>query len=238
MVYNTVKYCIKGIFDTMSTNGKLIVIEGLDGSGKSTQWEMLKKALRETMFITFPDYESYSGKIVKQYLNGDFGSENAYAASSFYAVDRYVNYEISWKSGYMNKSNIISARYTSSNVIYQMSKLPENEWESYLNWLYDYEFEKLGIPRADLTVFLDVPIEISQELLSKRYSDGSGSKDIHEGDVQYLEKCRSAALYAAKRDDWVMIDCIKNGVLRSAEDINEELTRIIEGVLLSPREGT
>ena len=211
-------------------SGKLIVIEGLDGSGKSTQWDMLQKALDGMTFITFPDYESYSGKIVKQYLNGEFGGENAYAASSFYAVDRYVNYESSWKDSYTNGSNIISARYTSSNVIYQMSKLSESEWETYLNWLYDYEFVKLGIPKADLTVFLDVPIEISQELLSKRYADGSGSRDIHEGDIQYLQKCYGAALYAAKRDNWVIIDCVENGTLRSAADINKELIRIIEGI--------
>ena len=133
--------------------GKLIVIEGLDGSGKSTQWDLLQEKLENVSFITFPDYESHSGKIIKQYLNGEFEGSNAYAASSFYAVDRFISYESSWKSGYLSGKAVISARYVSSNVIYQMSKLPEIEWESYLNWLYDYEFGKLGIPKADLTVF-------------------------------------------------------------------------------------
>jgi dTMP kinase len=115
-----------------------------------------------------------------------------------------------------------------------MAKLPESEWQSYLRWLYDYEHEKLGIPKPDLTVFLDVPVEISQRLLAARYAESGGKKDIHEGDVAYLEKCRLAALYAAAYDnqnEWVMLNCVTAGDLKSAEAINKELIKIIESVL-------
>ncbi|MCL2071252.1 MAG: thymidylate kinase [Oscillospiraceae bacterium] len=228
--------------------GKLIVIEGLDGAGKTTQWELLKKSLpvqskNQTMFITFPDYNSESGNIIKRYLAGDFGGINdpendensAYSASSFYAIDRYISYKCSWGGMYLKGANIISARYTSSNGIYQMTKLPEKEWQSYLDWLYDYEHEKLGIPKPNLTIFLDVPVETSQKLLAKRYSvdGGSTTNDIHEGDVGYLKECRKAALYAANRDNWVKVDCSEHGEhgIRSPEDINSELVKIIGGVI-------
>jgi dTMP kinase len=205
---------------------KLIVIEGLDGSGKSTQWEMLQKSLTDAVYITFPDYASHSGKIIKQYLGGGFDN-NAYSASSFYAVDRYIYLQ----NNKLDKL-VISARYTSSNAIYQMSKLDESEWEAYLDWLYDYEYAKLLIPRPVMTIFLDVPIEISQKLLSKRYSDGSGEKDIHEGDLGFLEKCRKAADFVAARDGWQKINCVDSqGQLRAAEDIHDELLSIIKGVV-------
>jgi dTMP kinase len=203
---------------------KLIVIEGLDGSGKSTQWEMLQQSLPDAAFITFPDYDSHSGKIIKQYLNGEFDRDNAYSASCFYAMDRYIYCQSSKLDGLT-----ISARYTSSNAIYQMSKLAENEWETYLDWLYDLEFNKLMIPKPDLTVFLDVPIEISQKLLDKRYSD-SGSKDIHEGDLAFLRGCKKAADFVSARDGWKRIDCVCDGHLRSPEDIHSELVNIIRKV--------
>jgi dTMP kinase len=233
--------CRKGKSKSMQTKprGKLIVIEGLDGAGKTTQWEMLKQSPAinpQTLFLTFPDYDSESGKIIKRYLAGEFENAeqtvSAFSASSFYAIDRYISYSNLWGKSYRNGTDIISARYTSSNAIYQMTKLPENEWQNYLDWLYDYEYNKLGIPEPYLTIFLDVPVEISQELLSKRYADaGKGVKDIHEGDAQYLRECRKAAIYAAKRDNWVKIDCVKLGNLRTPEDINRELVAIIGDIL-------
>jgi dTMP kinase len=223
----------------MQNAKKLIVIEGLDGSGKSTQWEMLKDIFKQAAFATFPDYESHSGKIIKQYLNGEFavmgntagctGADSAYAASSFYAIDRYISHQ---RGKFLKTPLTISARYTSSNAIYQMAKLPEKDWEIYLDWLYDYEFNKLLIARPDLTVFLDVPLEISQELLNKRYSTGTGDgKDIHEGDLTFLKKCRQAAYFVAERDNWIKINCVNGGRLRSPDDINKELTSIITEAL-------
>ncbi|MCL1789720.1 MAG: deoxynucleoside kinase [Oscillospiraceae bacterium] len=228
--------------------GKLIVIEGLDGSGKSTQWEMLKKSIvpeHQPLFMTFPNYDSESGKIINKYLAGEFGGNNgsglrentAYSASSFYAIDRYISYKTLWGVEHRAGRNIISARYTSSNAIYQMTKLPKKEWQSFLDWLYDYEHQKLCIPKPDLTVFLDVPIEISQELLEKRYkkAETKGKKDIHEGDVGYLKKCREAALFTAERESWMRVDCVKSGILRTPEDINHQLSGIIRKELQNVR---
>ena len=217
-------------------DGKVIVIEGLDGSGKTTQWEMLKQSMKKASFITFPNYKSDSGRIISRYLSGDFQSEDsaehsAYSASSFYAIDRYISYKDSWKSIFTSGTNIITARYTTSNAIYQMPKLPENKWDEYHNWLCDYEYTKLGIPKPYLTIFLDVPIEISQELLNKRYNS-SGEKDIHEADVAYLQICRHAALYAAEKEGWITVDCVdsdsKTPALKTPETINRELVKIIE----------
>ena len=208
-------------------NGRLIVIEGLDGSGKSTQLDLLKKVLSGFSYLTFPNYDSDSGKIIKQYLNNDFGETCAYSASSFYAVDRYINYKKSWEAQYKSGTDFISARYTTSNAIYQMAKLPESEWVKYIHWLYDYEYVKLALPVPDMTIFLDVPLAVSQKLLDERYMGGFGGKDIHEGDVAYLEKCRLAAAFAAKRDGWVKINCMRDGVLRAADDVNSELVACI-----------
>ncbi|MBS7397403.1 MAG: deoxynucleoside kinase, partial [Ruminiclostridium sp.] len=154
-----------------NNKGKLFVIEGLDGCGKSTQLEMLKsKTGDNTRFISFPNYDSASGEIIKDYLSGRFAEENgkagAYTASSFYAVDRYISYKTDWEKDYQAGKTIIAARYTSSNAIYQMTKLDRAQWDEYLSWLEDYEYDKFGIPRPDKVVFLDMPIEVSQKLLS------------------------------------------------------------------------
>ena len=211
--------------------GKIVVIEGLDGSGKTTQWEMLKTAFKAVRFITFPDYSSDSGRIIKRYLNGEFGMENAFSASSFYAVDRYANYKSGWEADYRNGVNIVSARYTSSNAIYQMSKLPEDQWAGYLDWLYDYEHQRLGIPRADLTIFLDVPIEISQKLLTERYSDGSGEKDIHEASLAYLQSSYECALELCSQYAWQKIACTSGESVLSVGEIHTRLYEKLKGFL-------
>ena len=157
----------------------LIVIDGLDGCGKSTQLDLLKEKITGAHFITFPYYNTNSGKIVTDYLNGVFNENNpkisAYSASAMYAVDRYTSYKTHWEELYKSGSPVISARYVTSNAIYQMTKLDKSEWDKYLDWLYDFEYGKLGIPKPDKTIFLDMPIEISQKLLSERY-DGDENK--------------------------------------------------------------
>ena len=173
---------------------KLIVIDGLDGSGKTTQLKIAQDYLEKQGYnvktISFPDYNSESSALVKMYLNGEFSSDpndvNAYAASSFYAVDRYASYIKYWKDDYNNGCVILAARYVSSNALHQMSKLEQTEWNDYLNWLYDYEYEKLSLPKADKIVFLDMPIEVSQRLLSLRYNGDESKKDIHESHMSYL----------------------------------------------------
>lgn len=210
----------------------LFVIDGLDGCGKSTQFELLKEKFTDAHFITFPYYNTNSGKIVSDYLGGKFPENNpsvsAYSASAIYAVDRYTSYKTHWQELYESGSPVISARYTTSNAIYQMTKLQKSEWDSYLDWLYDFEYEKLGLPKPDRTVFLDMPVEISQKLLSARYDGDESKKDIHEQNVDFLKACREAALYVAKRDGWIIIPCNNGDEPRTIEDINSELCKIIE----------
>ena len=207
--------------------GKLIVIEGLDGSGKSTQldllYENLKKKGIDCKSVSFPDYDNPSSTLVKMYLKGDFGKKpsdvNAFAASVFYTVDRYASFKANWGSYYENGGTVVAGRYTTSNAVHQASKLPENEWESFLNWLYDFEYNKIGIPKPDKVIFLDMPTEVSQKLLTKRYEGDDTKKDIHESDVEYLEKCRKAAVFTANFSGWETISCAKDGEARTIEDI-------------------
>lgn len=210
----------------------LFVIDGLDGCGKSTQFELLKEKFADAHFITFPYYNTNSGKIVSDYLGGKFPenvpSVSAYSASAIYAVDRYTSFKTHWQELYESGAPVISARYTTSNAIYQMTKLQKSDWDSYLDWLYDFEYEKLGLPRPDKTVFLDMPVEISQKLLSARYDGDESKKDIHEQNVDFLKACREAALYVAKRDGWIIIPCNKGDEPRTIEEINADLRRIIE----------
>lgn len=210
----------------------LIVIDGLDGCGKSTQFELLKEKFTDAHFITFPYYNTNSGKIVSDYLSGKFHEENpyvsAFSASAIYAVDRYTSYKTHWEELYRSGSPVISARYVTSNAIYQMTKLDKSEWDGYLNWLYDFEYEKLGMPRPDKTIFLDMPVEISQKLLSARYDGDESKKDIHEQNVAFLKACREAALYVGRRDGWIIIPCSDGGNPRSIEEINSDLQAIIK----------
>lgn len=211
--------------------GKLIVIEGLDGSGKSTQLELLPQNLLkygfESKTVSFPDYESNSSALVKMYLGGEFGKKpgdvNAYAASLFYAVDRFASYKTTWGEYYNKNGIIVSGRYTTSNAVHQTSKMDESEWSGFLDWLYDLEYNKVGIPKPDKVIFLDMPIDVSQKLLSGRYKGDEGKKDIHESDTEYLEKCRKAAMFTAKYSGWTIIPCAKDGEPRSIEDIANDV---------------
>ena len=230
-------------------NGKLIVIEGLDGSGKKTQTNLLheyiKKLYPNTTYISFPDYGSPSSSLIKMYLNSEFGDDpsvvNAYAASSFFAVDRYVSYKKTWSKLYQNGHIIIADRYTTSNPIYQMSKLPEGEWNKYLSWLYDYEYNKLDLPVPDKVIFLDVPVEVSQTLMEKRYLNSTGKKDLHENNIKFLEKCKKISKYVADFDNWHIIECVLNNKIKDKENIHKEILKalpeemlLIEPGILSP----
>lgn len=195
-------------------NGKLVVLEGLDGSGKSTQFErvfdILSKRGDKVRKISFPDYDEPSSALVKMYLGGEFSDDpddvNAYAASTFYAVDRYASFMKYWKNDFLSGVNILAARYATSNCIYQMAKLDKSEWDGFLKWLDDFEYVRLGIPNPDNVLFLDMPIEISQRLLTERYG-GEDKKDIHESHVDFLNRCRQAALYSADKLGWKIIEC-------------------------------
>lgn len=215
--------------------GKLIVMEGLDGSGKATQTallcEYLEKLGHKVKHVEFPDYREPSSALVKMYLNKEFGSNpedvNAYAASSFYAVDRYASYLRFWKKDYLAGTVIVADRYTTSNAVYQMEKTPWEDWNKYLAWLQDYEYEKLELPRPDLVLFLDMPTQISQKLLSGRYDGDEGKKDLHESNVDFLARCRQTALFAAEKMGWHTVACSHLGEPRPIEAIQQDIQEIV-----------
>lgn len=208
----------------------MLVIEGLDGSGKATQTQKLMDRLetmgKDAVKVSFPNYEDDSSALVKMYLSGALGQAeevNAYAASLFYTVDRYAtfrkSYEQFWKQGHC----IVADRYTTSNMFHQCTKEPKENWDSYLSWLEDLEYEKVGLPRPTQVIYLDVEPEVSRALLSKRYEGDESKKDIHEANFAYLLRCREAALYAAEKFGWKVIACNKGSEMRSIEDISEEI---------------
>ncbi len=218
--------------------GKLIVIEGLDGSGKSTQLELLPKSLKELGIdcktVSFPVYNSQSSALVKMYLAGTFGKKandvNAYAASTFYAVDRFASFKTDWGNYYNNGGTVIAGRYTTSNAVHQASKLPQDKWEDFLSWLYDFEYNKIGIPKPDMVIFLDMPTCVSQKLLAARYDGDNSKKDIHEKDTDYLEHCRQSALFTAQYSGWKIISCAENNEPRSIEDIAKDIKDSIKTI--------
>lgn len=212
--------------------GKLIAIEGIDGSGKETQTKLLYKYIKNYITnnvrcVSFPDYSSPSSEVIKMYLNGDLGNNpldiNAYAASSFFAVDRFVSYVRDWKDDYDKGSLILANRYTSSNASFQMAKIPRDQWDNYLKWIYDYEYNKLGIPRPNEIIYLNIPVKISQELIDKRYLGNGSKKDLHESNVKFLNLCEKASKYVAEKDGWTVVDCLNKGELKSIEQIGVDV---------------
>ena len=220
----------------------LVVLEGLDGSGKGTQAKLLAEALvcRGVPLrpVTFPDYSSPSSSLVKMYLHGEFGAEpedvNAYAASAFYAVDRFASFRKGWGGDYRQGKLILCDRYATSNMVYQMGKLPRAEWDGYLAWVEDFEYQKLGIPRPDLVLYLDMPIEVSQKLLLQRYQGDSGKKDIHESHLAFLRSCGECARYAGQRLGWKVVSCAKGGEPLPVEEIHRAVLAAVEPLLEKP----
>ena len=216
--------------------GKLIVIDGLDGSGKATQAELLFNKLKnideKTIKLSFPNYSDESSALIKMYLAGNFGSNpeevNPYAASSFYAVDRYASYKKYWEKKYLSGYNIICDRYVTSNIIHQMAKFKNTEWEYFVNWVEDYEYNKLKLPKPDKVIYLDVDLAISQNLIKKRCDLKKIKKDIHEKDIFYLERCKQAVDYISELEKWNVINCCNNnGNMYDVEFINEQILKIL-----------
>lgn len=213
--------------------GKLIVIEGTDGSGKSTQFRLLTQRVADAGYkfqkLVFPQYAEESSALIRMYLKGEFGASpsdvSSYAASAFFAVDRYASYKKVWGQWYEAGGLVLSDRYTTSNAVHQASKeSPENQQE-YLRWLYEFEYEKLGLPRPDLTIYLDVPTDFTEKMMRRREADTNTSADIHEQDLQYLATCRRTGKAAAEYYHWTIINCVKDGKMRSIKDIHEEIYR-------------
>lgn len=219
--------------------GKLIVIEGTDGSGKSTQFRLMSQRLEKDgvafKHIVFPRYDQDSSALIRMYLGGEFGTKpsdvNAYAASSFYAVDRFASYKMDWGQWYQDGGVVLSDRYTTSNAVHQASKEPEENREQFLQWLYDFEYDKLGLPRPDLTIYLDVPTDFTEKMMRKREQDTNTTADIHEKDMQYLATCRKTGRAAAQYYGWTVIQCVKDGQMRSIDDIHQEIYSHVKNCL-------
>ncbi|WP_425059631.1 Thymidylate kinase [Sporomusa carbonis] len=220
--------------------GKLIVIEGTDGCGKATQSDKLALRLMadglKVRKVDYPNYQSQSSALVRMYLNGEFGSRpedvNAYAASAFYAVDRIASYKKEWEEFYLNGGIVIADRYTTSNMIHQAAKITvEPDKTDYLDWLWDFEFNKCGLPVPDKVIFLAMPPEACQELMRGRENKAGGVKDIHEQNSAYLAHCYANACDVAARYGWYKIDCISDGGIKSIEEIHNEIFSVVSKVI-------
>lgn len=219
--------------------GTLIVLEGIDGSGKETQASLLEKKLkekgREVMHISFPDYKSPSSALVKMYLKGDFGKNpedvNPYATSLFYAVDRFASYRMKWKDFYQKGGIIIADRYTTSNMVHQMTKYEDKKArKDFLSWLERTEYEELELPVPDLVILLDIPLKVSENLVKERARQG-GSMDIHEQHLDYLRKCHDAYQELVNLYGWKRIPCTEEGKLRIIEDIGKDVEKAAAEVM-------
>lgn len=220
-------------------SGKLIVLEGTDGSGKATQARLLCQSLEERGIswreIDFPRYGKPSAAMVQEYLDGKLGSHpgdvNAYAASMFYAMDRYASFKQDWGGFYTAGGVVVADRYTTSNAVHQASKLPVGEREAYLNWLFDLEYRLLELPKPDLVIYLDMPTEISQRMMRRREETTGTHADIHEQDVEYLRQCRENAGQVARLCGWTVIPCACGDQPRSVEDIHRQVLSAVEPIL-------
>jgi len=222
--------------------GKLIIVEGGDGSGKATQaaklTERLLAAGHRVRKVEFPQYQSPSSALIKMYLNGEFGADlhavNPYAASAFYAVDRYASYKTQWEEFLRDGGIVICDRYTTSNMAHQAVKISDpEERDRYLAWLWDLEFVKFGLPVPDMVLLLAMPPAISADLMRDRASkSGSKGPDVHERDGEYLGRCFEAYELLAQRYGWHRVSCVDAaGSLRNIEDIHAEVYAHVQPLL-------
>ena len=215
--------------------GKLIVLEGTDGSGKATQARLLAQHLeregRAFREIDFPRYGNPFAEPAKLYLDGALGAHagdvNAYAASVLFAVDRFASYKEDWGGAYEAGELILANRYTTSNAVHQASKLPAGEREAYLRWLFDLEYHRMGLPAPDLVIYLDLPTELSEAMLRKRQQATGTHADIHEQDEDYLRACRDNARSIARQLGWTVVRCDRDGTVRPPEDIHREIWDLV-----------
>ena len=222
-----------------SMAGKLIVFEGTDGSGKATQTALLCGELDRRGIpyrrLEFPRYSEDSSALIRLYLGGAFGSDpgdvNAYAASVLYAVDRFASYKEDWGGFYEEGGIVVANRYTTSNAVHQASKLPEGERQAFLDWLFDLEYGRMGLPAPDLVLYLDLPTEVSEKMLRHREQATATAADIHEQDGAYLRRCREGAREIARDLGWSVIDCAAGDAPRTMEDIRREVLSRVEPLL-------
>lgn len=220
-------------------SGKLIVLEGTDGSGKATQTKLLCEHLIADGIscrkIDFPRYGKPSAAMVQEYLDGNLGKKpgdvNAYAASLFYAMDRYASYKQDWGSAYERGELIVADRYTTSNAVHQASKLPKDQRNAYLNWLFDLEYHLLGLPKPDLVLYLDMPTEITERMMRIRESSTGTHADIHEQDAAYLKSCRANAREVSQECGWSVIHCARGEMPRDPKEIHGQIYQMIQKLL-------
>ena len=224
----------------MKKQGRLIILEAGDGSGKATQTRELYKHLeadgRRIHRVEFPDYASDSSVLVRMYLGGSFGSHaddvNAFAASTLFAVDRYASYRMKWKQYYEAGDIILADRYTTSNMVHQAVKIEDAaERERFLDWLWDFEFVKLALPVPDLVVFLDMDPAVSDRLIAARARENKQAEDIHERDKSYLHRCHAAYVELAAKYGWQRVACSSCGQPRSIEDIHADVYTAVQKIL-------
>lgn len=222
--------------------GKLLVIEGLDGSGKETQTNKLYQKLLAEGFrvkkIDFPRYHSPSSALVKMYLNGDFGDKaqevSPYIASTFYAVDRYASFKEDWETFYQQGGIVIADRYTSSNMVHQAGKILDlTEREKFLDWLWEFEFHIYKIPIPNQVFFLDMPTTFNKKLMEGRNNKftGEAQKDIHERDAGHLSDAYLNANSLVEKYKWIKIPCVDQDQLRSMEEIHNEIYKRAMAIL-------
>lgn len=212
----------------------IVTIEGTDGSGKATQSKLLYETLvgkgYNCKIVSFPNYESKSSELVKMYLGGAFGNSadclDAYQASSLYAVDRLATMQLIDCSNY---DYIILDRYSTSNMIHQACKIMDPfERDKCLAWLNDFEFDKLKLPKPDIVLFLDLPIDLSLQLAHSRKNLKNGqNKDILEEDSAYMRHAYDCAKYVAKKYNWQTINCSENGKILTIEEIHKKILKAI-----------
>ena len=220
-------------------SGKLIVFEGTDGSGKATQSRLLCSRLEAEGIpfrkIDFPRYGKPSAAMVQEYLSGNLGKKpgdvNAYAASVFFSMDRYASYKQDWGDFYEAGGLVVADRYTTSNAVHQASKLPESERKAYLDWLFDLEYRLLGLPKPNLVIYLDMPTEITEQMMRQREQATGTQADIHEQDETYLKNCRANAKEIVKECGWSVLNCAKDGGPRTPEDIHAQVYRLVKKLL-------
>ena len=219
----------------MLSKGRLIVLEGIDGSGKSSQYRRICARMEKDGIdynhIVFPRYDKESSALIRMYLGGQFGTHpddvNAYTASTFYAVDRFASYRDDWGKIYDHGGLIISARYTPSNAVQQGSKLSDEELPAFFQWLSDLEYEKMGLPKPDLVIYLDVDIETALARMKHRQDSSNTKADIHEKDVNYLRRCLHTADMAAEYYGGTRVPFLKDGAERDVDENNDEIYRLI-----------
>ncbi len=219
--------------------GKLIVLEGIDGSGKSTQFKMLTERLEREGIdfrkLVFPRYNESSSELLKSYLAGDFGNNpedvSAWAASTFFFVDRYASYKTDWGEYYRNGGLVLCDRYTTSNAIHQGSKLPEEELDAFLDWLYDFEFRLMELPKPDAVIYMEIELETSKAQMEERQKRTSTQGDIHETNTKYLAACLRAGKTAAAKLGWTPIRCMEGSQMRQVDDIHDDVYRVVREIV-------